>query len=127
MKVGTRAVSSPTTYNRELIERCIEDLAYQEQEWDQWFADHGVRPFKLAYEDLAADRAGTIQAIVALLGAEGDQRKAIEIPAFERQSDGTNAEWIARFEAESKGENELPPAKPTIANEQASVSADAGI
>jgi hypothetical protein len=36
-------------------------------------------------------------------------------------------EWIARFEAESKGENELPPAKPTIANEQASVSADAGI
>ena len=123
----TRAVSSPTTYNRELIERCVEDLAHQEQEWDQWFADHGVRPFKLAYEDLAADRAGTIQAIVALLGAEGDERKAIEIPPLERQSDGTNAEWIARFEAESKRENELPPAEPTIANEQAPVSADAGI
>jgi trehalose 2-sulfotransferase len=111
----TRAVTSPTTYNRELIERCIADLVHQEQEWEQWFAEHDARPFRLAYEDLAADRAGTIQAILALLGVEHDERKAVEIPPVERQSDGTNAEWIARFEAETKTGDGFAPAMPSAA------------
>ena len=51
-----RGGSSPTTYNRELIERCIDDLVQQEQEWEQWFTEHDVHPFRLAYEDFAADR-----------------------------------------------------------------------
>ena len=123
----TRAVTSPTTYNRELIERCIEDLAHQEQEWEQWFVDYDVRPFRLAYEDLAADRAGSIQAITAFLGIEGDERKAIEIPPVERQSDGTNAEWIARFEVETARGDDLPPAQPgAAASKHGLASADAG-
>jgi trehalose 2-sulfotransferase len=118
----TRAVSSPTIYNRDLIERCIEDLTQQEQEWEQWFVDHGVSPFRLAYEDLAADRAGTVQAIIALLGAESDERRPVEIPPVERQSDGTNAEWIARFEAETR---DIAAAAPDLATSEAA-AADAG-
>ena len=123
-----RGGSSPTTYNRELIERCIDDLVQQEQEWGQWFTEHGVHPFRLVYEDFAADRSGTVQAIVALLGAEGDERTAIEIPPFEKQGDGTNAEWIARFEAETKSGAAITPAQPSAAAaERAPLSAGSRI
>jgi LPS sulfotransferase NodH len=123
-----KAVTSPTTYNRELIERCIEDLAHQEREWEQWFVEHDVRPFRLAYEDLAADRAGTIRTIMAALDVKDDERKAVEIPPVEKQSDGTNAEWIARFEAETKAGDGLPPAQAgAAAGERDAAPADAGI
>ncbi len=85
-------------YNRELIERCIADLNQQEQEWEHWFAEHDVTPFRLEYEELARDRTGTVQSIIELLGAENDEPAEVELPPVEKQSDSTNKDWIARFE-----------------------------
>jgi LPS sulfotransferase NodH/SAM-dependent methyltransferase len=88
-------------YIRDLIEKCIEDLNQQEQEWEDWFASNNATPFRLEYEDLARDRPGTIQTIIDLLGAQNDVPASVELPPVERQSDGTNKEWIMRFKAET--------------------------
>ena len=52
------------------------DLAQQEeQEWEQWFAGHDVRPFRLAYEDLAAQHAEQVRAVAFWhFFGEGDER-----------------------------------------------------
>ena len=65
-----------------------------------------MTPFRLVYEDLASDRPGTIRAIIDLLGVNDDQREEVELPPVEKQSDGTNKEWITRFEAEAAGARE---------------------
>lgn len=90
-------------YDRKLIEKCLEDLAQQEQSWESWFASNNVTPFRVVYEDLAADRPGTVRSILELLGVQGDEPEQVELPPVEKQSDSTNKEWIARFEAETAG------------------------
>jgi LPS sulfotransferase NodH len=99
--------SNPSVkYDRKLIETCLQDLDQQEQGWEQWFASNNVTPFRVVYEDLAADRPGTVRSILELLGVQDDEPEAIELPPVEKQSDSTNKEWIARFEAETAGGGE---------------------
>lgn len=94
--------SSPSAlYNRTLIETCLQDLEQQERDWEQWFASHNVTPFRVVYEDLIADRARIVQSIMELLGVEDDKPEDVELPSVDKQSDGTNKEWISRFEAET--------------------------
>jgi LPS sulfotransferase NodH/SAM-dependent methyltransferase len=88
-------------YDRKLIETCLEDVAQQERDWEVWFASNNVTPFRVVYEDLAADRAGMVRSIIELLGVQDDEPEKIELPPVEKQSDSTNKEWIARFEAET--------------------------
>jgi LPS sulfotransferase NodH len=93
--------ANPTVkYDRKLIEMCLQDLAQQEREWEDWFAANDVKPLRVIYEDLAADRPGTVRSILEQLGVQDDEPVAVELPPVEKQSDSTNKEWIARFEAE---------------------------
>ena len=104
-----KASTSSAQYSRELIEMCLKDVDQQERDWEQWFASNNVTPFRLVYEDLAADPAAMVRSIIELLGVQGDEPEAVEVPAVEKQSDGTNNEWIARFEAETARGSERHP------------------
>jgi trehalose 2-sulfotransferase len=105
-----RSNPAPPEYSKELIEGCLADLAKQELEWERWFASNQVTPFRVVYEDFAADRAGTIRSIMESLGVQNDEPAKVELPPVERQSDSTNKEWIARFEAETPAAADADPA-----------------
>jgi trehalose 2-sulfotransferase len=93
--------SAPPEYSKELIERCLTDLANQENEWERWFVNNQVTPFRVVYEDFAADRAGTIRSVLELLGVQDDEPAQIELPPVDSQTDSTNKEWAVRFAAET--------------------------
>ncbi|MFI7127333.1 Stf0 family sulfotransferase [Nonomuraea sp. NPDC050153] len=79
----------------ELIERIGEHNAA----WERWFASCGVRPHQVRYEDLDADQAGVTRGILAFLGLDLPEGRAIT-PGHRRQADELNAAWIERYRRE---------------------------
>ena len=64
--------------------------------WRRWFGSNGVHPLHLAYEELAADPAGTARRVLAFVGVDVPDDLRVE-PRTERQSDAVNDEWIRRY------------------------------
>jgi trehalose 2-sulfotransferase len=92
----------PLQYDRELIAKCLEEVEQQELKWPRWFEAHGIEPFRVVYEDLIADTPKVIRSIVELLGVTDDEPDDVLVPPTKRQGDGTNRDWIERFENETK-------------------------
>jgi LPS sulfotransferase NodH len=78
------------------IERALYSLADWDGVWRTYFACTGITPLTVWYEDLAADREGTVQRVLEFLGLERPDRPPVEV-AFRRQSDGTSSVWASRF------------------------------
>jgi trehalose 2-sulfotransferase len=101
-------------YNRELIANAMKEVELQDAGWLNWFKANNITPFRLTYEDLLADPAGTVQRVVEHLGVQNAERDEVKVPPVEKQGDDTNQEWIERFrrETEGGGESQLgaPPA-----------------
>ncbi len=68
-------------------------LAAQEIElWERFYAAHGIKPFRILYEDLDEDYMGTMQRVVSFLGISGD----IPLPPIKKQADDTTDVWSSR-------------------------------
>jgi trehalose 2-sulfotransferase len=89
-------------YDYAMIANCLNDIEQQDVNWRRWFEANGVLPFQVTYEDLTADPEGVVRGVVELLGVENDEPDVVDVPAVNKQGDETNAEWIERFEGESK-------------------------
>lgn len=88
-------------YDRNLISRCLGSLERGRLDWMRWFESHGVEPFVVTYEDLAADKAGVVGGIVEFLGVLGDTREDVRrLPEFALRTGGIKEGWAARFERE---------------------------
>ena len=96
----------PLQYDRELIAKCLEEVEQQELKWPRWFEARGIEPFHVVYEDLIADTPKVIRSIVELLGVADDEPDDVLVPPTKRQGDGTNRDWIERFESEEKKDPE---------------------
>lgn len=66
--------------------------------WRNWFAEFGVRPLEVLYEDVTADMSGVTRGIVEFLGV-GHSRDCDPVPHHRRQADELNADWTARYRA----------------------------
>jgi trehalose 2-sulfotransferase len=90
-------------YNRELIANAMKEVELQDAGWLDWFKANNITPFRLTYEDLLADPAGTVQSVVEHLGVQNAERDEVKVPPVEKQGDDTNQEWIERFRRETEG------------------------
>jgi LPS sulfotransferase NodH len=101
-------------YNRELIANAMKEVELQDAGWLNWFKAKNITPFRLTYEDLLADPAGTVQRVVEHLGVQDAERDEVKVPPVEKQGDDTNQEWIERFRRETEGGGDsqlgVPPA-----------------
>jgi LPS sulfotransferase NodH len=82
-------------YSRAAIAHLTALLADQDAAWGAFFAEAGLRPLVLVYEDYARDVAGAVGAVLAHLGLDpvaggGD-------PPMRRQSDGISDEWAEAY------------------------------
>ena len=62
--------------------------------WNKFFDANGIAPFRMTYEDLAADYAGMLAKLFAFLGRPG---AAIVPPRLGRQADERSDEIRERF------------------------------
>jgi len=83
-------------FDRDLIARLVSTVDAHEAAWQAWFADQGVSPYEINYEDLAADPVGVARAVLVFLGLVLPAEGVITV-GDSRQADELNADWIARF------------------------------
>ena len=83
-------------YSRIAVERAGRMIEVQEDAWDAMFADLGLVPLELWYEDVLADRGAALHAIGGYLGVEIDPAAAVRVPPIERQSQQGAQDWAQR-------------------------------
>jgi LPS sulfotransferase NodH len=83
-------------YSRAAIAHLAALLADQDAAWGAFFADRGLRPLELVYEDYAGD---VHVAVARVLGHLGLQAPAVSetAPPLRRQSDGISDEWAEAY------------------------------
>ena len=94
---GNVAVAEPR-YDFEEIRHWHALVEQHNAAWQDWFRRHGVHPYELWYEELAADPVGTVRNLLSDLGLPLPPDGKI-VARDRRQADQTNADWIARYRA----------------------------
>lgn len=69
-------------------------------EWEAFFADHGIEPIRVVYEEMIADIPGTVSRVARGLYLRGPPIEGDLAAPMKRQATPLNAAWEARFQAE---------------------------
>jgi 2-polyprenyl-3-methyl-5-hydroxy-6-metoxy-1,4-benzoquinol methylase len=101
---GEKGPKPQLRYDRELIAKSMKEVELQDAGWLNWFKAKNITPFRLTYEDLIDDPAGTVRSVVEFLEVQNAERDEVKVPPVEKQSDDTNQEWIERFRREIEGD-----------------------
>jgi LPS sulfotransferase NodH len=85
-------------YDFELIKAMEQIIINGETGWREFYADLGIAPFEIVYEDLIADYEATLRALLDFLGLDA----SIHIPAprTHKQADALNDAWLDRYRRE---------------------------
>jgi trehalose 2-sulfotransferase len=67
--------------------------------WRGWFAERGIEPLEIVYEDFAADPAPTICAVLDHVGVPSEG-VSVPDPPMRRQADARSQEWVDRIREE---------------------------
>ena len=86
-------------YSRIAHERAARMIEGQEAAWAAMFADLGIAPLELWYEDVVADPDGATATVAAHLGVALDPDAMVKIPEIERQSQEGARAWAKRHAA----------------------------
>lgn len=89
----------PAIYPPTRIRQRVAEIQRQESGWDDFFAARGVEPLEISYEELVADREGTVRRVLAYFDVPGADHREIPPPDIERQADDVSERWIARYRA----------------------------
>lgn len=88
--------SEPPRFDFRQIHELVSEAEAGRTGWERWFQEHGIEPLPMRYEDLVADKAGTIRRALAFLGIPAPADLRIKVSTA-RQADALNHEWAARY------------------------------
>ena len=83
-------------YDFERLHREVLELEGYDSDWNAWFADQGIAPHRIVYEDLSADPAGELAKLCTALGIEAPNAVDVK-PAVAKLADATSREWALRY------------------------------
>jgi LPS sulfotransferase NodH len=87
-------------FDRERITKIARRIAKGEAAWESTFERHGITPYRLTYEELAAAPVPTARAVLEFVGVEVPDALLANVP-MQRQADELSEEWVARYLEES--------------------------
>lgn len=87
------------SYDFDAIAEGIRGLEKQEAAWSAYFAEQGISPYVVVYEELLADPARVVSEICTRLGVPVPAE--LPSPATARQATAINEEWHARYVADA--------------------------
>jgi LPS sulfotransferase NodH len=97
----------PAVYSRDHIRHCMDYLAAGDARWRVFFAQSGIFPLVVTYEDMCEDPQAVVSAIGRHVGVP--EASIGKLPAALRiQRNERNSEWRARLIAESHDLAVLP-------------------
>ena len=94
------ASPAPVSYDGLRIAAFLAELESDEAAWRAFFAERGISPLRLVYEDVAADPNATLAIILSALGLDPAAARGVPVPTA-RTSNGESRLWIKRFHEES--------------------------
>ncbi|MBY5933463.1 Stf0 sulfotransferase family protein [Tateyamaria omphalii] len=86
------------TYDQNAIANELATVTTYDAEWEAWFTREGIAPLRLDYDTLAADPNATLARVLSHLDLPPITPPA---PAVAKLADDINADWIARFKADT--------------------------
>jgi len=92
------------TYDAHAIERKIAELTDMEAQWISWFADQGMTPLCINYDDLSDDPLGILNEVLQCLGIDQRYASGVKVPVA-KLADKTNKLWATRFQSEQYDQN----------------------
>ena len=88
-------------YSFDAIDHLVGSIRADEVSWHVYFAECGVVPHNVVYEDFALRYEEVVLEILDFLGIDLDQAHAFRPPQMTRQSDDLSEEWLARYSADA--------------------------
>ncbi len=88
-------------FDSEHITRKLHRIGREEDAWRALLDRYGIEPHAIEYEDLVADRDGTLREALAFIGVEPPADLYIAQPTLERQADALSEQWVQRYQAET--------------------------
>ncbi|WP_427920829.1 Stf0 family sulfotransferase [Streptomyces sp. cg40] len=92
---ATPADGQPS-FDRDAITRTMRTIEEHNTGWERWFEGCGIEPYRIRYEDLAADPEAVTLRVLGHLGLVLPAGRHIT-PSHHRQADRLTDEWIARY------------------------------
>lgn len=83
-------------YDREKIAETVAMMEGYDRAWETWFAQEGIAPLRIGYDDLSADPTGVLRRVLADLGLDPAAAEGVS-PGVRKISDGTNRDWVERY------------------------------
>jgi len=72
-------------------------LDRQDDAWREWFAEEGIDPLRVDYDELDAKPRSAARSVLEVIGVEAD----IPEPPLKRQGDERSERWAERYRAEA--------------------------
>jgi LPS sulfotransferase NodH len=79
--------AGPPPFDRDAITRLADFALMCESGWRDWFATHGIRPFEVVYEEVAADLGTAVRGVAGFLGVPLPEGLRPARPRLARQAD----------------------------------------
>ena len=89
----------PPAYSQEAMEAAERGIAVQEAGWEKMFAERGIDPLRLCYEDVIARPADAARQVADYLGVALAAGAEVNVPAVDRQSRAGAEDWGGRYAA----------------------------
>jgi len=84
-------------YDYHLISQCTREVRVQDKGWKTYFYHRGIEPFQVIYEELVADRARILRAVLEFLGVSIPPDFQIPETHLKKQADSLSDEWVEKF------------------------------
>lgn len=92
-----QAIQREPQYNYFQIRSCLREIKLQEKGWETYFMERGIKPYRVNYEELAANPEPVILGALDYLGIKRPAGFQAPTPRIQKQGDSLSEEWIARF------------------------------
>jgi LPS sulfotransferase NodH len=89
-------------YSDKAVDQALAYIDQQEADWDMLFAELGIEPLMLWYEDAAEQPDEAVRSVAAFLDVEIDPSAAVAIPPVEKQAGEDSKRWTDRYADRSK-------------------------
>lgn len=92
-----QAIQREPQYNYFQIQSCLREIKLQEKGWETYFMERGIKPYRVNYEELAANPEPVILGALDYLEIKRPAGFQVPAPRIQKQGDSLSEEWVARF------------------------------
>ena len=108
------------------VKNLVEVATVHERAWADYFAEHGITPWVVDYENMIGGLDGSLESALRFLDVHPGRQVHAARPRIERQSDGHTDRWVDEYTAaKPSGELDLVISRAQKARTESSGSSEA--